>query len=402
MHIILYWQGLERMNKEYQVSLRVMDRSGHEWGRLDRRPAAYAYPTSLWRPGEILFGESTIPLVRSAPPDEYLLQIRVYSPDEMKSVDVLTRGGESRGKTFTLGPIPVEEPATWPSIDALDMSQRLGVELAENFVLLGSDLDLSPIHAGESLPVTLFWSATGPIAEHYTILLDLRNEAGDIIALKHFEPANIYYPTDRWSEGAIVHGKYRLSVPLTVSPGRATLGVSLGNIDGEALEAPVFLAEIELTAPERVYQMPEVQRPSGASLGGVCTLIGADLDGDEVSPGDTLRLTLYWRADEVTERSFTVFTHLLDADERVVAQHDSEPVKGIRPTHGWVPPEVVSDRHPLTIPAELRPGEYLVEVGMYELEEPGLPRLPVLADDGTPAGDRILLGTVTVRQKFSW
>jgi 4-amino-4-deoxy-L-arabinose transferase-like glycosyltransferase len=402
MHVILYWQGLQRMTKEYQVSLRVMDRSGHEWGRLDRRPAAYAYPTSLWRPGEILFGESTIPLVRSAPPDEYLLQLRVYSLDEMKSVDVLTGTGESRGKTFTLGPIPVEEPATWPGVDTLDMSQALGVELTKNFVLLGSDLDLRPIHAGESLPVTLFWSATGPIAEHHTILLDLRDEAGDIIALKHFEPANIYYPTDRWSEGAVVHGKYRLSIPLAVSPGRATLGVSLGNEDGEALEAPVFLAEIQLTAPERTYQMPDVQRPSGANLGGVCTLVGADLDGEEVSPGEKLTLTLYWQSDKATERSFTVFTHLLDADEHVLTQHDSEPVKGLRPTYGWVPNEIVRDEHPLIIPSDERPGEYLIEVGMYELDEPGLPRLPVLADDGAPAGDRILLGTVTVRKKYSW
>lgn len=402
MHIVLYWQGLKKMTEEYQVSLRVLDRSGHEWGWLDRRPAAYAYPTSLWRPGEILFGETTIPVVRAAPPGEYLVQVRAYSLAEAKGLDVLSRTGEPRGRTFALGPVPVEEPTTWPAVDSLDMSQYLGVELCENFVLLGSDLDRRPIHVGESLPVTLFWSATGPIAEHQTILLEMRDAAGDFVALKHFEPANVHYPTDKWPEGAIVHGKYRLGVPLSAPTGRATLGVSLGNEEGEALEAPLFLAEVELTAPERIYRVPDVQRPSGANLGGVCTLIGADLDVQELTPGDKLRLMLHWRSDEMTERSFTVFTHLLDAHERVVTQHDSRPAKGERPTRGWVPPEIVSDKHPLTIPPDLPPGEYLIEVGMYELEEPGLPRLPVLAEDGTPAGDRILLGTVTVRKKFSW
>ena len=396
MHVTLYWQGLNQMKKEYQISLRVLDEAGYEWGRLDRRPAAYAYPTSLWRAGEILFGESAIPLVKATPPGQYLLEVRVYSPDDLMSVDVLGKQGQPLGKIFTLGLISVGEPAQWPGVDALDMPQYLGKKLSNNLVLLGSDVGSHSLRVGESLPVTLFWAASGSIEEHHTIVLQLRDEANNIIALRAFEPANIYYPTTKWPEGAIVHGKYRLDVPLTAEAGRAVLGVSLGDEKGQALEAPLVLEDIELIAPERSYDVPDVQRPSGANLGGVCTLIGADLDSQELTPGGKLRLTLLWRADQATERSFTVFTHLLDRDERIVAQHDSKPAKGMRPTQGWVPSEIIRDKHPLNIPPGTPPGEYLIKVGMYELEELGLPRLTVLGEEGTPIGDRILLGTVMV------
>jgi hypothetical protein len=94
---------------------------------------------------------------------------------------------------------------------------------------------------------------------------------------------------------------------------------------------------------------------------------------------------------------YTVFVHLLDAKGEVAAGHDGEPVSGARPTTGWVPGEFVSDRHDLSLPADLTPGEYVVEVGMYDAGAPDLPRLQVLGEDGHAATDRVIFGPLQVR-----
>ena len=50
----------------------------------------------------------------------------------------------------------------------------------------------------------------------------------------------------------------------------------------------------------------------------------------------TVQLTLYWKALASMNTSYTVFTHLLDAQNRVIAQQDNVPVSGTRPTTNWL------------------------------------------------------------------
>jgi hypothetical protein len=48
----------------------------------------------------------------------------------------------------------------------------------------------------------------------------------------------------------------------------------------------------------------------------------------------------------------------------------------------------------LTVPADLAPGSYLVEVGLYEMV--GKRRLHIADEVGNLTGDRYILGRVTV------
>jgi 4-amino-4-deoxy-L-arabinose transferase-like glycosyltransferase len=105
-------------------------------------------------------------------------------------------------------------------------------------------------------------------------------------------------------------------------------------------------------------------------------------------PGGTLELTLVWRAaGGPTADRWKVFTHLLDADSRVVAQRDAEPAGNLRPTTGWTRGEQVEDNYGIAIPADLAPGSYTLEIGMYQGD-----RRSVF--DGK--ADHLVLGTVEV------
>jgi hypothetical protein len=135
-------------------------------------------------------------------------------------------------------------------------------------------------------------------------------------------------------------------------------------------------------------------KPLGLDLGDRIRLVGYAVDRQQVAPGGTLLLTLYWQALALVEKRYTVFTHLLDENGQIQAQMDSEPQGGGFPTDRWAVGEVVTDNYALTI-AETARGPHVLEVGMYLLET--LERLPVHdADTGAMLGDRVLLEGIEV------
>jgi uncharacterized membrane protein len=107
-----------------------------------------------------------------------------------------------------------------------------------------------------------------------------------------------------------------------------------------------------------------------------------------LQPGDTLPVTLVWRAEQSPGPvPWKVFTHVLDDQQHVVAQRDSEPVDRLQPTTQWQPGEVVEDHYGITLPPDLAPGAYILEIGMYQ----GDHRATFLG-----RGDHLILGRVEV------
>ena len=139
---------------------------------------------------------------------------------------------------------------------------------------------------------------------------------------------------------------------------------------------------------------PGAATPLGAHLANGAQLAAYTVAPAVARPGATLGVTLEWVADAPIDGRYTVFTHLLNAQNKVVAQHDGEPAGGTRPTTTWRPGERVSDMHGLALPADLPPGVYTVEVGMYL---PSGRRARVLGAGDGPGSDRLLLGRVEVR-----
>ena len=106
--------------------------------------------------------------------------------------------------------------------------------------------------------------------------------------------------------------------------------------------------------------------------------------------GDTLLVTLQWQATTPMALDYTVYTQLRDASGRVAAQLDSQPASGTRPTSGWQPGETVLDRKAILLPPDLPPGDYTLQVGLYELAT--LKRLTLAAG----GADHVYLGAVQV------
>ena len=177
------------------------------------------------------------------------------------------------------------------------------------------------------------------------------------------------YPTSGWREGEALVTRHRVLVPAAAS-GHPTLSLGL---EGETRVGPLALTQVEVANVERNFREPAAQKFYRANLGGSVELTGVDLDqpasgGDApaLSAGSSLGLTIYWKGLIEMETSYTVFVQLLDGGGRLVAQEDTLPVGGQRPTTGWLPGEVVRDAHRLGIPTGLPAGRYALIAGMYD------------------------------------
>jgi hypothetical protein len=104
----------------------------------------------------------------------------------------------------------------------------------------------------------------------------------------------------------------------------------------------------------------------GVYLGESIELAAYRLSEDALESDRTLRLTLYWQTLAQMDQDYTVFTHLINNNNRIWAQHDSQPQDGQYPTSQWIEGEVIVDEHELTLADDIPPGEYQIEVGMYD------------------------------------
>lgn len=138
----------------------------------------------------------------------------------------------------------------------------------------------------------------------------------------------------------------------------------------------------------------EMEVPLSANLADELLLVGYSLEDGRVRAGDPLLLTLFWQAQRPLTQDYTVFTHLLDAEGRIRAQMDSQPVGGTRPTSSWQPGETVVDNYAVLIPDDLSGGVYRLQVGAYVWPE--LTRLPLLDAAGRVVDDKIFLQEVMV------
>ncbi|MGI8913039.1 MAG: hypothetical protein ACR2JY_04480 [Chloroflexota bacterium] len=106
-------------------------------------------------------------------------------------------------------------------------------------------------------------------------------------------------------------------------------------------------------------------RPIGVTFGGVIALDSAAVP-TAASPGAAIPFQFVWRDVQPSAVSYTVFLHITNAAGKLIAQHDSPPVLGFSPTSAWHAGQIFIDRCGVYMPADLPPGEYDMQVGLYK------------------------------------
>jgi len=390
LQVTTYWQCLEEMDKDYSVYVRLEDEAGHLWGQTDNWPAQGFLPTSQWKEGMIVKDEYRVETLAGTPPGDYNLEVGMYS---------VLDGGGTRVLDHWQAPqrtVRITKPLTPPSVESLEIQNLLPRSLSGRVELLGYNLSPMTLRPGDPLPLTLFWRAQSDLDTDYFVLLQLQAEDGTGWTLHRARPANGSYPTTRWEQGDVVREQLDVRIPANVPSGRYTLMAGLAEAgSGEEVEL-ASLAELTVEGRPRTFEVPPIQHPLEVNLGDQIALLGYDLYTTELKAGGTLSLTLYWKALSEMETSYTVFIHLLDFEDKIWGQRDSLPGNGALPTTGWLPGEVIVDQYEVPVQPDAPPGQYVIEMGMYQAETGQ--RLPIINRKGQVVDERVLLEEVTVQR----
>ena len=223
--------------------------------------------------------------------------------------------------------------------------------------------------AGETLLVEICWRTLGPAATNYTVFLQAVGPDESVVADRYTYPGLGSYPTAIWEPGKIFCDDVQLPIP-TDLPRTLVYRLSAGLLDDQTDERlpgvdaagnslPPFVGAVRLAAAtETTGDRP----PAGDAA--------IALAGGEFEPvwrsGAAHRVVLRWHAAAAVSINYTVFLHLRDGDNRIVAQADGPPLDGWYPTSWWPAGEWVVDEHTFPLPADIPVGSYQLITGLYD------------------------------------
>jgi len=154
--------------------------------------------------------------------------------------------------------------------------------------------------------------------------------------------------------------------------------------------APAY-AKPPLLSTEEIETIPN---RLDISFARVMKLLGYDLSisniqypiTNNLKPGDSLTVTLYWQSLSKMNQDYSTFVHLLDETELIVAQRDMYPGQGLYPTSLWSAGDTIANRYVLTLPeTAFAPNQAQLEVGLYDFATGE--RLLAYGPDGELWGD---------------
>jgi len=266
----------------------------------------------------------------------------------------------------------------------------LDVRFNEGLELLGARVETAQARPGDWVWVTLYWRAgpdgvTGAPLVHLELFGRGYERIGQVVAY-HGRGG---WPAALWPAGAIVADRLAVQVRLVdpaAAPVEARLGVKLSD---EADSRDVGVVKVVPAA------WPEGVAPQ-ATLGEGIELAAARLTTTTAAPGESVAVHVRWQvAEPPGPADLHLFVHLGDPTQAPLAQSDGPVMGGEYPPRLWAAGEVFSETVTLTLPANLPPGDYPVQLGLYDFATGT--RLPVRLDSLPSPTNTYPVGVLSVR-----
>lgn len=401
LKIDLLWQVKQTPGREIPTRLQLIDSNGQPVSSRQQLPRYGTSSTRFWYPNVLVRDEYDLRLPEALAGGDYTLQIARGNSgwSTIKTLSLNARNGA--GSAYT-----IQHP--------------LDARVGDAIHLVGFNApSLANIQPGDSIPLTLFWRADQDLSEDYSVFVHVVDRNTKLVAQDDSIPNNGFAPTLLWMPGQIISDLHTIELPNSLVPGvyqvvaglyrfadkqRLTVGTDTGSLEDDAAALATF--KIRADTAFTPANTLNAQFGSAIQLHGF-TLTAANTSEPAVANADThspahisvsanaeLHLNLEWRARQAPQKEYTVFVHLLDAQNNLVRQQDNPPLNGGYKTNIWDAGERVVDSYGLDL-NQLPPGEYRLMLGMYASE--GGERLPAQSAQGVEYPNReIPLAQVTI------
>lgn len=402
LHLALYWSAYARPSRSYRATVELVGPDGRLWSpkaAFPRRGYADPPPSTTWGHDRYAVTGLDVEALPGTPPGRYDLRLTVFDRQTLAPLDVLDDAGQVAAPNLTVGQVTLTRPSRAPDPVDVPMQFRLGAGVGP-LVLAGVNLDRDEAAPGDPMLVTLFWNAVGSALPDLKAHLALVDANGAQASIWELPPVRAEWPTSRWQPGDLWRGQHMLRLPGRLESGTYAWQLQLYEPAGTGSRipsSPVDLGQLQIDAPERLWQVPPLHFSVSAEFGQQATLLGANLEPASAATlslsGEpaTLKVTLVWQARSEMATSYRVFLHLLTPAGDLLTQSDGEPVNWTRPTSGWAPGEVILDERMLDIPADAPSGRYSLAAGLYDPDTRDRLALP----DGTTV---VLITTLTLEE----
>lgn len=350
---VLTWQGPTAVTgsaPDLKVALDIVDAAGRRLASDERLLMdAQHLPVSRWGAGVTARSYHLVTLPATQLPGPARLEARMYEAASL--APVRTQGPDLR-IAVELAAVQVQANPAPVAAETLPLRQRLDLPAAPGITLLGLAPWPASVAPGQTLPLRAYWQIAAQ-TDAASLAFTLGEDAARATAQL---PGGL-------PPGSVVHTDLDLRVPPELPPGVYPLRLGAAQ-----------LGDLTVAGRPRLFVPPAVWLPVQASYGEDVALLGIEAgDAGQTGPalvrvaaGETLTLTLVWRADRTAEHDLTRFVHLIGGDGRPAAQEDAIPCQAACPAASWLPGEILLDQMTLVIPLNLAPGSYPLAVGWYD------------------------------------
>ena len=375
----LRWQKTADHPEPLKVSLILKDAVGNKITAVDKylQNNIFQRYSTEWTTGETADTYFILPLPADLLPGEYTLAILVYGADSLAPL----RTVPDNRLQYPLGELrvlPAEKVAPFAAGQSLALAGALdsGLSLYVNSQQLPTD-----VRPGNQILLDTVWHTDAPLPDDYTIEWTLQPAHGRF-SLGKWLVGGRDYPTGAWRTGETLRQRFNIPIPPGAN-GSAQLTANILRADHTVARWTVAVWQIKDW--RHTFLLPPDATPVNARFGQSLVFAGYNL---AVSPQtNALQLTVYWKTDTVLLQEYTMFVHLINADNQLVGQVDRVPTGGEKPMLGWLPGEIISDTVTLSFPPDTDLRILQLSIGLYSPED--FRRLPVVS--GSAPDDKILL-----------
>lgn len=276
------------------------------------------------------------------------------------------------------------------------------VMFSNGMALRGYRVSSGPLESGNGLALLeLDWQAPQKIAGDYTVSVRLTGADGSRIwAQEDGQPASGTRRTSEWQPNETVADRHTLGIPSGTPPGNYAIQVVLYDsatgrpaniVAPENRRAQAFLtAPLSITRPTVPVSEPRIANPVDAAWQELA-LAGFDIGSKELMQGDTLPMTLYWRARQKPTRDYLVQLLVVDSEGGWRASAMDRPAGDALPTPQWNAGDFWTQKVQLTLDAGSAPGT--ATVLLFVTDAAVDDTLPV--QTGAPTRDLTIKGMVS-------
>jgi len=224
------------------------------------------------------------------------------------------------------------------------------------------------------IPIRLIWEATESLSNDYRVSLRLADAEGHTWSIRdsypqggqtRFTEIGINSPLfDRHGllvEAGTPPGEYRLL--LSVRQVTSAQPLDLLDEQNQPLGVELLLGQVFVTLPNPPIDSAAlpIQTINKATFGDIAKLEGFTIPSGPFKIGQTLPVSLFWKALISSQEDFISQLQLVDSTGTVVASYERPP---IYPTTAWQTDMLLHDPYEMPLPPTLLPGNYKLQLLM--------------------------------------